>query len=201
MIKNKELLNKFENLLKETWRDEKMIEYCKKEADELIILKDGSMICIDKPRIETRFCFGHGYCGISSIEDEKSANDLAHYAATNQNYFIRENLEGIENKLAYLKVAKEDFINKYGNIKVYTRQNYSHGNSELRDYEIVKPELYPEYAPYRWGNEKPRQLDDEDIQRLIDGYENVKARFIKRLNTYLKRYGMNKVKTWSYLRD
>lgn len=36
---------------------------------------------------------------------------------------------------------------------------------------------------------------------LIAGYEEVKTEFIKRLNSYLKRYGMSKVETWSYLMD
>lgn len=43
--------------------------------------------------------------------------------------------------------------------------------------------------------------DIELISKLIDGYKTVKTAFVKRLNTYLKRYGMSKVEAWSYLRD
>lgn len=42
---------------------------------------------------------------------------------------------------------------------------------------------------------------EEDKHLIIEGLELEKASFIKRLNTYLKRYGLSKVRTWSYLVD
>lgn len=67
--------------------------------------------------------------------------------------------------------------------------------------EIVKTELW-EDAPEMWGNlEKVKKLDTDDIQRIIDGLQEVRKSFDKRLNTYLKRYGLSKINAWSYICD
>ena len=45
------------------------------------------------------------------------------------------------------------------------------------------------------------EIGEADIQAIIDGLEVVKKQFEKRLNTYLKRYGLSKLNVWTYLRD
>ena len=53
-----------------------------------------------------------------------------------------------------------------------------------------------------WYNHKKlRKLDKEDIQLIIDGLEIVLKNFEKRLDTYLKKYGLSKIQTWTYLVD
>jgi hypothetical protein len=37
--------------------------------------------------------------------------------------------------------------------------------------------------------------------RIIEGYEQVFADFVKRLQSYLKRYGLTKLDTWTYWID
>lgn len=200
MLKDKEMNERLTQLLSVTWEDEHMLDYCLKKIDEVIVLKDNSLITIDKPRIKTHFCFGHGLNGVSTREQEESANNLMRYAETNSQYFIRENLEGINQTIKSLQKALEEYDERSG-LRIYTRQHYTHGDSDLRSINVTSWEHYPENAPYFWGSETPRRLDKEDIQRCINGYENVKARFIKRLNTYLKRYGLTKLRTWTYLVD
>ena len=41
----------------------------------------------------------------------------------------------------------------------------------------------------------------DDLKNILSVYEHEKAKFEKRLNTYLKKYGLSKLKTWSYLID
>ena len=45
------------------------------------------------------------------------------------------------------------------------------------------------------------KLTDGEVQAMINGYEENKKLFKKRLDRYLKRYGLSKINAWSYLRD
>ena len=176
------------------WSSSKMLEYCKKKAAYFVELTGGEYIALDKPTIETRFCFGHGLNGISTQDDEENAQNMAHYASTNKNYFIDENLRGINEEIKALKEAD----------KVYIFLNYTKENpaDKLRTYRPTGLFYGPEYRPAFWNNlEKLQEIGAEDRGRIIAGLEIVKAQFIKRLNTYLKKYGLSKVNTWTYLRD
>ena len=44
-------------------------------------------------------------------------------------------------------------------------------------------------------------IGSEDVEKIIIAYEDVRSRFAKRLDTYLKRYGLSKVRSWSYWLD
>ena len=54
------------------------------------------------------------------------------------------------------------------------------------------------YESERLGCE---ELSGADVRGLIEMAENEKAKFEKRLKTYLKRYGTGKLNIWTYLRD
>ena len=53
----------------------------------------------------------------------------------------------------------------------------------------------------RWMDDSSRRLGMEDRRRILEAYQRVKAGFEKRLNTYLKRYGLRCVRTWTYWMD
>lgn len=44
-------------------------------------------------------------------------------------------------------------------------------------------------------------ISEKDRAGLVDAYKKVLADFEKRLQTYLKRYGLTKLNTWTYLSD
>ena len=53
-----------------------------------------------------------------------------------------------------------------------------------------------------WEWEKTRdEISEEDRERLYEGYVKLCNDFEKRLRTYLKRYGLTKVHSWTYWRD
>ena len=88
--------------------------------------------------------------------------------------------------------------------EVYTFVHYSGqpADSELVTYNCVRLCDSPEYAPFRWSNlQSVKKLSSEDIQVIIDGLEEVSKKFAKRLNTYLKKYGLEKLNVWTYCRD
>ena len=131
-------------------------------------------------------------------EEFEAAEELADNARKNVDYFISENMKQITDKIYYLKEALE---NKR---EVYTFLHYSGQpeNSELVAYNCVRICDNPEYAPFRWSNlQAVKKLSSEDIQAIIDGLEEVAKKFMKRLNTYLKRYGLEKLNVWTYCRD
>lgn len=45
------------------------------------------------------------------------------------------------------------------------------------------------------------ELDEQDREKLLKICESEKDKFLKRLSTYLKKYGLSKVHTWTYLVD
>lgn len=200
MKNQKELKEKYMNIIKtEVWQDsERMQEYARKQCDYVVELSNGKIIDIEKPRIKKDFCFGMGMYATYTQEEFEAAEDLAENARTNVEYFINENMKQITEKIGYLKEALD------GKKEVYTYVHYSGqpDNSELVTYSCVGRSDNPEWAPYRWGNLKAvNKLSSDDIQALIDGLEEVGKKFMKRLNTYLKKYGLEKLNVWTYCRD
>lgn len=200
MRTQKELKEKYMDIIKrEVWKnDEHMQEYARKECTYVVELSNGNIIDIDKPRIKTNFCFGMGMYATYTDEEFERTEELADNARKNVSYFISENMKQITEKINCLKEALE---NKR---EVYTYVHYSGQpeNSELVTYNFVRICDNPEYAPYRYKNLKAvRKLSNDDIQLIIDGLEEVAKKFMKRLNTYLKKYGLEKLNVWTYCRD
>lgn len=46
-----------------------------------------------------------------------------------------------------------------------------------------------------------QRLTEQDEAKYLAALEKVRADFVKRLNTYLKKYGTSKLHTWAYLSD
>ena len=44
-------------------------------------------------------------------------------------------------------------------------------------------------------------IENMDADDAVDVLEEVEKKFMKRLNTYLKRYGLEKLNVWTYCRD
>lgn len=145
-------------------------------AAYFVKLDSGDIVGIEKPKIKTRFCFSYGYCGVSTPEDYNNAEACAKHARTKQQYFIDENLKQL------------DYPDTTNHQDTWALQL---GNGVARIVEGA-----------RYYNAKALQpLTENDLQRVADAYEVVKQAFIKRLNSYLKRYGLTKIDTWTYLSD
>ena len=59
---SKELIKELADI--EYPNDKRMNDYIIKSTSEVIKTSQGYLVDFDKPSIKTRFCFGHGYCGI-----------------------------------------------------------------------------------------------------------------------------------------
>ena len=176
------------------WKDAKMIDYCMKKAAYIVELEGGKYTIIDKPSISKEFCFGYGYCGVSTEEDYQDAANMARYARTEIDYFMDYNLKGLDEALENLKDESLEVYSFVG----YTGQRE---DTKRRSFRITELWDNPEYKPYMWQMPDLHKLTDQERQALIAGYEEVRKAFVKRLQAYLKRYGLSKVRSWAYLSD
>lgn len=174
-------------IMKDLWeRHPSMRKHYEKKLFDVCILSDGSMLEIDKSDIETRFCFGYGQNGYSTAEDRREANRMEEYAMTNQDYFINENLKGIDKQIKHFE-EEHDFR--------IVPHYYKQRDNRLK--EIVT------YKPFGFGAEyaDAPKVSKEDITLYVQALKAERENFVKRLNAYLKRYGLSKLHTWTYLSD
>lgn len=198
-MEQKELKTLYTEELRKVWgNDEGMVKFCAKET-EYVIEHDGYLYNIEKPRIKTDFCFGYGYSGISTSEDEENAYSCAAVAQKSEEYFIEQNLADIDDRIKAYKCAKE-FMNREWSEGEHPRHLIKirkHYSRQPLDCKLRVLDLVDTY--YFSDNNEVASL--ELIDKLIAGYEEVKKSFTKRLQTYLKRYGLSKVRSWTYLVD
>ena len=113
-------------------------------------------------------------------------------ARTNHDYFITKNMEQINDKIKELKEAK----------KVYIFNNYykQSQNNKLRTYYAISRPVDEERFKMN-SYENVEEITEADKMKIVEGLEQVKKDFEKRLNIYLKKYGLSKVHSWTYLSD
>jgi hypothetical protein len=162
-----------------------MVQFCLKESARIVPLSNNNYISIEKPRIKTSFCFGYSLSRYDT-EDYDNANKMANYASKSEEYFIKENMKQFDE---LIKELEDD------NYKVFLINHYQR---QPKDSE------YKQLRFRRWYEEKyddEIELTDDDKKAIKEAYEIEKEVFQKRLNTYLKRYGTSKLRTWSYWQD
>lgn len=183
-----EAKEKFMDVMRnQVWvNDVKMQEYANKTYSDVYETENGHLIAIEKSRIEKDFCFGYGLNGVSTQEDYEGARAAEEKAKNDAKYFINENLSAIN----------EQIRNIEENENIYLMIGY-------RNQEKICNYFFDRYFQiYDW--EKSRiveKLSEKDKKGLLKMLGEEKERFTKRLNTYLKKYGTSKLRTWTYLVD
>lgn len=183
--------------------DQKMIDYCIKEASIIVNLPSGWLYAIKKPQIETRFCFGYGCQSL----DYEEANELAGEARKNVNNFLNENLEGLNKWIKDLEEIKETWSDEHWNRLFILEICHTWDLPEckiidlwwLNNREALEFNT-AELRKHRFRTDT-RELTKEDIEALIEGFKEARELFKKRLQTYLKRFWLSKVHTWTYWAD
>lgn len=176
----------------DVFKTDKMVNYCMNKIANIIELSNNTIIIIDKPTIKKSFCFGYGFCGISTEEEENNAYKMSQVAKTNHDYFMQENLKHINEKIEEIKNSYKVYI-----FNQYYRQSK---NNILRTYNCIK--YVTEEEDLLSNNyENVEEISETDKLKIIEGLEQVKKDFIKRLETYLKKYGLSKIRSWTYLSD
>ena len=164
------------------------------------LLKFGNcFLGFEKPSIQTRFCFGYGQNGISTDGDFNRACEEERNMETNQQAFIDANLEDLNKSVKKIKtyikqwIDKEEkcFSSRYNKIFI-CKNSYNHLACLTWSWD---------YDNIRNKDMIIREATKEDLLLIIEVYKQQIENFKKRLNTYLKRYGLSKLTTWTYLVD
>lgn len=173
-----------EILARDVWpKSPDMVEFNRKQIARIVRLECGGMVEIEKPRIQKDFCFGYSDSRYNT-DDYDRANAAARHAANSQEYFISENMKQISDMIDDLKATG-----------IYSRARYR-GTSKDSPIRALE---WP-----RYGVEFPegaQPITDTDRAVLIEAWEKVGTDFRRRIDRYLKRYGLSKVNSWSYWMD
>ncbi|MBR3688965.1 MAG: hypothetical protein IKJ65_10695 [Clostridia bacterium] len=183
-------------------RSQSMQEYCLSTVDEIVTLENGLFFIIEKQKIETDFCFGYS-CSPYDTEDYDRANRCVTKAYENEQYFIRENLKRYRAVLdllsdeSYVPVLRDHYnARETGNLKSLDFIRCWDWEMKLRQqsaHEIAAENLSENHPYYL--------LTESDIALVKSAYESAMQRQDKKVRAYLKRYGLTKIRAWSYWRD
>lgn len=188
--------------------------FCVSKCAEIVTLPGGDFITIEKRPIEKDFCFGYSDSA-RDTEDYDRAQRMAHHAATHEEYFINENMEYYRDKLDALRGEGEHARDSWGYVIPLLRTSYINQpeNSPLKTLELARLAVVLDAlggsgdlaaikgTTIQIQGNPYRVCTDEERKLIIAGYERVANAHEKRIKTYLKRYGLTKVRTWSYWRD
>lgn len=192
--------------------DNHMTDYCVNKTAALAELPCGEFIPVDKQSIEKNFCFGE-----SGYDYDDAANAAAN-ARTSVDHFIRENmkefradLERIEEQYGLfaehpsmphylLMIAEKPYYGQpvtsplkgdayFGDGQVLEAMG---GSAYIRDLPGQRVSI--------WDNSY-RVPTLEELDAIKAAYEQAAAEHEKKVNAYLKRYGLSKVNAWTYWRD
>ena len=154
-------------------------EYHMKYLSNAYKTDKGYLVAFSKPGIMTEFCHGYGYSGVSTEEEHQQASDAVESYREKDN-FIQANLD----------------------------ERFPHFEEALSDptiYDVSRicnTQVYHVEAPRKWYDDTPKmELTEHDRKRLSEILQEEHDKFEKRLNTYWKRYGSSKLRTWTYLSD
>ena len=193
---DKEMLR--EQYAKVWHNDVKMVDCCVGKASGYIDL-GGTLWVMDKPSIRTDFWFGeHTY-------DYDEVCERCDKASESEKYFVDENLR---NCTAYEMLEALEGRDRWGYDAHYTafvvQEKYwsQDGACRLGYVNVLRLGTDPdEHFRTSKGVQDYRELTDDEVEHLKDFLRGEVEKFQKRLNTYLKRYGLSKCHYGVYWAD
>ena len=160
---------------------------------------DNNFLCFRKPDIKTSFCFGYGLNSVSTQEDYEGARNQERNMETNKQTFINANLAGLDESIKDI----ETFINRF-----FDKKETCFSCQYNKIFICKNSYEHKAYLTWSWDYENIRNKEmiireatKGDLLLIIEVYKQQIENFKKRLNTYLKRYGLSKLRTWTYLVD
>lgn len=187
-------------------------EFYKKYYSDIIKIDD-YFLPFKRKEIKKSFCFAAGYNGVCADDDMKNANNMAEHARKSEQYFLNRNLEELNEDINILKylLIKDDF-ETWEQEQEYRHKNNIDYRYYMKDFYLIKnnneKELYYTFLDAEQIKDSDyytrailRKANKNDMQAILTALEAEKEAFTKRLKTYLKRYGLSKVNSWSYISD
>ena len=170
---NKELIKEYANT---DYPDNKsMNDYVKKGLFDVVQLSNGMLCGIGKQHINTRFCFRDEGPDYEFYKHLKENNDKM------KQYFIQENIKTLDELVMTFQKLDEE--------KIPCVYDYENG--------LCNPS-------WRYWHDKDNNhidLSDEDRELILNMLRELHKVFYKRLETWWKKYGAEKLHTWTYWAD
>ena len=128
--------------------------------------------------------------------DYEDAQKKEKNAKKDEDYFLSENLGIFDLTIKKIKSTRKE---NHENI-LYIYKEYSRDSVNLWGFTVLS------FSEFIYQNERKiyndiQEASDEDIKIILEAEKEERKKFEKRLKTYLKRYGLSKVKTWSYWQE
>lgn len=169
--------NEGRKTLEEWAKGQRDPDYILKAYESAVKLADG-IVLFDRPKIETKFCF----------RDEGPDYEFYKECCANKDvlrdYFIRENMD--QQRIAEPEEGQDMYIVNYGDNR--TGREYVHFCRWPEDLNLRREDTF-------------RKATDEERRTYLAELGRVRKAFRKRLDTYLKKYGVSKLHIWSYWAD
>ena len=182
-----ELKNKIRETYEKIWKhDNKMVDYCCSKVSGFVEFEDGGIFLFEKPTIKTSFCFGYGQNGISTEEEFNNATESSEASKSKVNFIC--------NNLSRFFKEYEELLSSSN---IYTIKSY---NDEETVFRSLRSQEYFDFFQFE-KSKIVSKLSKKDRENLKKEIEAQKQKFAKRLETYWKKYGNTKLKTWTYLVD
>lgn len=206
MKTNNELIQKYAELYGRG--DKSSIEFMKRDTAAVIELNDGLLVAIEKPRIKKDFCFARDCNGISTEETEQNADEMAEYARTKTTYFYEKNMRPLlvnYKCFAPDEITQKDISFDWYLSKIKYKSPAVHDCHYMGcDRRMAWIDFFDDPKKICGGEEMPdgfRWLEPSEIEAIKEAYKKVIADFEKRLQNYLKKYGLTKLNVWTYYSD
>ena len=197
---DRELLEAYMVEIGKAWNTSGMLDYFRKEWSGGVQLENGGIVCFEKPRIDSSFCFHD-----EGPQYEFYKHMMADRETRLRDYFLHENLDGMDEEIRALECNCRFPEGEY------------HSHYYCKDWYLVRVSYTGQTAPLNvWVfralrssdiEERPSsygeavRMSDADRQTILEGLKREREKFNKRLQTYLKRYGVSKIRTWTYWAD
>lgn len=169
-------------------RDEKMVRHCVSSTSNYFTSDDGIVVTFDKPHIQKQFWFGeHNY------EDR---TEEAAAAEKSVDFFIRENTAYLKSYKStplyrsayhYLYIKRGEYVSQPDGCALGYIEFGNCNGEGLREDDLVAKGF--------------RRLTESEAERLYEAEDRRDALFMKRLQSYLKRYGLSKVSCDTFWAD
>lgn len=155
---------------------EQMVDYCMKKIALCLKTEDGYFYILEKKKLNTEFFVSEG-----SNRDIDEALTICKEIKTKEDFFIQENLRNINFLINEIKNNKNNlfFAAMYKNSKIVT--------ITTTKYDVL-------------NNENRKLTTDEEIE-VLKICEKFKEMQTKKINSYLKRFGLSKIKVNTYWGD
>lgn len=167
--------------------DHKHVEWRISQCSTALRFSDGLIMEFGKPKIETEFCFGYSDFGQGPTREEA-------YAQRNnfgESQFLRENLREFDKDIKQLEELSD-------NENVYLSKATC--IESLFCYYFIATDWDIQAYPSRYSG-IIRVATKDEVKQILESKRSERAKFEKRLKSYLKRYGTSKLRLWTYWMD